>query len=66
MKRIIIVLLFIILLSGCESKPTSDNNKIYKESLLAVKKGELYGYIDIEGDEVIPFEFKRATAFYQG
>ena len=66
MKKIIIILLFILLLTGCESKPTSDNNKIYKESLLAVKKGELWGYIDIDGYEAIPFEFIRATAFYQG
>lgn len=38
-----------------------------EKTLLALKKGsELYGFIDISGKEILPFKYKKATAFSEG
>ncbi len=38
-----------------------------EKTLLALKKdSELYGFIDISGKEILPFKYKKATAFSEG
>lgn len=38
-----------------------------EKTLLALKEGsELYGFIDISGKEILPFKYKKATAFSEG
>lgn len=39
---------------------------LFKEGLLAVKRNGLYGYLDRNGNEVIPFEYQRASSFEDG
>jgi len=38
----------------------------YKEGFAVVKKGELWGYIDVNGKEVIPTIYESSTDFEEG
>lgn len=44
----------------------SDQIGEYKEGLAVVKKGELWGYIDVNGKEVIPTIYESSTDFEEG
>ena len=66
MKKIIIVLLLLLSLSACKQPQRNEQNDIFEEGLLAVSKNGYYGYINEKGEEIIPFIFNRATAFYRG
>lgn len=43
-----------------------DELGVFSEGLAAVRKGELWGYIDTEGKEVIPPRFEKAEIFSEG
>lgn len=64
MKKIGILLLFVLLLSGCST--TSDQTEVlmFRENLLAVKLDDKWGYIDKKGETVLPALYDYATAFY--
>lgn len=38
----------------------------YGEGLIAAKKGEKFGYVDMNGTVVIPFQYESASAFSEG
>lgn len=39
---------------------------IFDEGLLCVKRNGLFGYLDEDGNEVIPFQYERASTFSNG
>lgn len=43
-----------------------DELSLYSEGYAAVRKGELWGYIDTWGREVIPCKYSRAHPFHEG
>ncbi|MDR3263687.1 MAG: WG repeat-containing protein [Clostridiales bacterium] len=47
-------------------QPVYDEVFAFKEGLACVEKNELFGYIDISNNVVIPFEFELAMSFKDG
>lgn len=66
MKKIIILLLLLFILVGCNKNDTNDGYYLFPSGLLAVEKDEKWGYMNQESEVIIDFKYDRASAFSNG
>lgn len=66
MKKVLMALLLLLVVVGCQSKQVSVENAFFSDGLLAVQKDGKWGYINTKGNFVIPALFDKAGQFFEG
>lgn len=66
MKKILMALMVLFVIVGCQSKQSSIENAFFSDGLLAVELDGKWGYINNKGKFIIPALYDKAGAFYEG